>query len=93
MTAIIQVYAPTSASEDEYDSFYSDLDRAYKQYKVKEIRIVMVDMNAKVGSERVGLTIDPFGIRYMNDNWERWVEWCQEHDQIITNMWFKQHPH
>ena len=91
--ATIQVYASTSESEEEEcDSFYADLDKAYKQCKSNEIVIVIGDINVKVDSERVGLTIDPFGLVDKNDYGEIWIEWCQGHDQIITNMWFKQHP-
>ena len=54
--ATIQVYAPTSESEEEEcDSFYADLDKVYKECKSNEIVIVMGDINAKVGSEREGL--------------------------------------
>ena len=50
---IVQVYAPTStAEEEEVEQFYEDLDKAMKCLKSQDIKIVMGDFNAKVGSER-----------------------------------------
>lgn len=48
--AIIQVYAPTSASTDEdLKKFYSDLDAAKCLCRSGEMVSVMGDLNAKVG--------------------------------------------
>ena len=53
---IVQVYAPTSTSpEEEIENFYDDLDAAYKLCGSQEMKIVMGDLNAKVGTEQ-----DPF---------------------------------
>ena len=50
---IVQVYAPTSTSpEDEIEKFYDDLDAAYKMCGSHEMKIVMGDLNAKVGTEQ-----------------------------------------
>ena len=48
---IVQVYAPT-AEEEEVEQFYEDLDKAMKCLKPQDIKIVMGDFNANVGSER-----------------------------------------
>ena len=51
--SIIQVYAPMSASsEEEIDTFYNELDDAYKQCGSLEMVVVMGDLNAKVGTEQ-----------------------------------------
>ena len=48
----VQVYAPTSTSpEDEIEKVYDDLDAAYKMCGSQEMKIVMGDLNAKVGTE------------------------------------------
>ena len=50
---IVQVHAPTSTSpEDEIEKFYDDLDTAYKMCGSQEMKIVMGDLNAKVGTEQ-----------------------------------------
>ena len=54
---IVQVYTPTSTSpEDEIEKFYDDLDGAYKLWGSQDMKIVMGDLNAKVGKEQT-----PFG--------------------------------
>ena len=48
--AIVQVYAPTSAStDDEIDEFYNLLESTIDQVKSNEVLVVMGDLNAKVG--------------------------------------------
>ena len=48
--AIVQVYAPTSAStDDEIDEFYNLLESTMDQVKSNEVLVVMGDLNAKVG--------------------------------------------
>ena len=49
---LVIVYAPTSTSpEDEIEKLYDDLDAAYKMCGSQEMKIVMGDLNAKVGTE------------------------------------------
>ena len=91
---IVQVYAPASTSpEDEIEKFYDDLDAAYKISRSQEMRIVMGDLNAKVGTEQ-----DPFrevvgryGLGSRNERGDMWVDWCMTHDQVIMNTWFQHH--
>ena len=33
-----------------------------------------------------------FGLGNQNERGERWVQWCDENEQVITNTWFEQHP-
>ncbi|GFO45197.1 craniofacial development protein 2-like protein [Plakobranchus ocellatus] len=49
---IIQVYAPTSDSEDvEAEKFYEEIEKAKGYIKSQDIIIVMGDFNGKVGDE------------------------------------------
>ena len=60
--SIIQVYAPVADSSDEdIEELYEQLDQALEQCKLQEIIIVMGDLNAKVGNERVGLIVGNHG--------------------------------
>ena len=53
IVVIVQMYAPTSTShEDEIEKFYDDLDAAYKLCRSQEMKIVMGDLNAKIGTEQ-----------------------------------------
>ena len=84
--AIVQVYAPTSESEEEdIDHFYEDLYKAVKQCRSNEVLFVMEDLNAKVGSTRRGNIVGTQGLGEMNERGERWIEWCTENDQVILN--------
>ena len=90
--SIIQVYAPTAeSSEEDIDDFYEQLEQAMDQCKSQEVIIVMGDLNAKVGNERVGHIVGGHGLGTQNERGERWIDWCRQHNQIITNTWFKNH--
>ena len=61
--AIIQAYAPTTASiEEEIDEFYDTLEKAKKQCKSADVTIIVGDLNAKVGNEPDGETVGKFGL-------------------------------
>jgi hypothetical protein len=92
--SIIQGYAPTiDYDEDAISDFYEDLEKAYKQCNSNDIIYVMGDFNAKVGDQRIGNTVGPFGLGNKNDRGDNLVTWCQSHNLVITNTWFKNHPH
>ncbi|XP_042855571.1 craniofacial development protein 2-like, partial [Penaeus japonicus] len=63
---IIQIYAPTSDSEDEeIERFYQDLEQTIKEKAKKDILIIQGDWNAKIGyKESTGWegTIGDFGV-------------------------------
>ena len=89
---IIQVYAPTSDHDDEViDSFYEDIEQAKSQLKSKDICIIMGDFNAKVGSQRIDGIVGPHGLGEINSRGEQLVQWCKQHNMLITNTWFKNH--
>ena len=90
---IIQVYAPTSEhDEEEVDQFYQELDQARQQCKEHEVIMVIGDLNAKVGQGRTADIVGPHGLGRRNDRGDRFVNWCLEKEQIISNTWFKHHP-
>ena len=84
--SFIRGYAPTADhDEDVITNFYEELGTAYKQCNSQDIIYVMGDFNAKVGNERIGNTVGPFGIG------NNLVSWCQSHNLVITNTRFKNH--
>lgn len=89
---IIQIYAPTEdKDEEEKDRFYESLDQTIKEHrKGRECLIVMGDFNGKVGNERDGSTVGPFGLGIRNDKGERIVSFCKQHNLLVTNTWFQQ---
>ncbi len=91
--SIIQGYAPTTDyDEDAISDFYEDLEKAYKQCNSNDIIYVMGDFNAKVGDQRIGNTVGPFGLGNKNDRGDNLLTWCQSHNLVIANTWFKNHP-
>lgn len=90
--SLIQGYAPTAHYDDNATtSFYEDLDKTYKQCKSDDIIYVMGDFNAKVGDKRIGNVVGPFGLGNKNDRGDNLITWCQSHNLVITNTWFKNH--
>ena len=71
---VVQVYAPTStADQDDIDQFYDDLDKALEMSKSREIKIVMGDLNAKVGKGAEGLSVCQYGIGERNERGDQFV--------------------
>lgn len=89
---IVQVYAPTEMDKENVkDDFYSQLAVTVKNIKKGDIKIVMGDLNAKVGTDNVGREhiMGKNGIGMRNDNGERFVEFCTEEDLVIGGTLFK----
>ena len=90
---IIQVYAPTTNhADDVVESFYQKVEEARSQAKPHEMKIIMGDLNAKVGRGREGDIVGNFGLGERNERGDGWVEWCGRWQQVILNTWFRQHP-
>ena len=89
---VIQAYAPTSnAEEAEVEWFYEDLQDLLELTPKKDVLIVTVDWNGKVGSqETLGVT-GKFGLGVWNEAGQRQIESCQEHTLVIANTLFQQH--
>jgi exonuclease III len=51
--SLINIYAPTNASEEAKGQFYEQLERAYAACPSHDVKLVMGDVNAKVGRETV----------------------------------------
>ncbi|GFO42955.1 craniofacial development protein 2-like [Plakobranchus ocellatus] len=83
---IIQIYAPTSDSEDiKVEKFYEEIEKAKGYLNFQDIIIIMGDFNAKIGDERLEDVDGPSGIGTVNERESRLIEWCQVNDFTITN--------
>ena len=90
--SIIQVYASTSASgEQEIETYYNELDDAYKQCGSQEMVVVIGDLYAKLGTEQdpQKVVVGQHGLGERNERGDLWVDWCTTHKQVIMNTWFQ----
>lgn len=51
--------------------------------------IISRDLNAHVGHQRIETTVETFGVRKINKNGKRLVEFCGYNDLRIMNTFFK----
>ena len=89
---VIQVYAPTSnAEEAEVEQFYEDLQDLLELTAQKDVLFIILDWNAKVGSqETLGVT-SKFGLGVQNKAGQKLIEFCPENTLVIANTIFQQH--
>ena len=86
---VIQVYAPTSnADEAEAEWFYEDLQDLLELIPKKDVLFIIVDWNAKVGSQETPGITSKFGLGIRNEAGQRLTEFCQENALVIANTLF-----
>ena len=89
---IIQVYAPTSNTEEaEVERFYEDLQDLLELTPKKDVLFIIGDRNAKVGSQETPGVTGKFGLGIQNEAGQRLIEFCQENTLVIVNTLFQQH--
>ena len=89
---VIQAYAPTSnAKEAEVERFYEDLQDLLELTPPKDVLIIIVDWNAKVGSQETPGVTGKLVLGVQNEAGQRLIEFCQENTLVIVNTLFQQH--
>ena len=89
---VTQVYAPTSNTEEtEVERFYEDLQDLLELTPKKDVLFIIVDWNAKVGSQETSGVTGKFGFGMWNEAGQRLIEFCQEYALVIANTLFQQH--
>ena len=89
---VIQVYAPTSNTEEaEVEQFYEDLQDLVELTPKKDVLFIIGDWNAKVGSqETLGVT-GKFGLGIQNEAGQRLIAFSQDNALVTENTLFQQH--
>ena len=83
---VIQVYAPTSNTEEAEDEwFYEDLQDLLELTPQKDVLFIIGDWNAKVGSQEIPGVIGNFGLGVQNEAGQRLTEFCQKNALVIAN--------
>ena len=89
---VIQVYAPTSNSEEaEVEWFYEDLQDLLELIPKKDVLFIIGDWNAKVGSQETSGVTGKFSLGVQNVAGQRLIEFCQDNALVIANTLFQQH--
>ena len=92
-TSIIMCYAPTNDGDEEIkDMFYEQLQAELEDTPRHDLKIVMGDMNAKVGNDNANYNraMGKEGYGVMNENGERLLELCTTYNLVIGGTLF---PH
>jgi endonuclease/exonuclease/phosphatase family metal-dependent hydrolase len=90
---VIQCYAPTNtATEEEKEEFYRALQSLIDRSPRRDIKIVMGDMNAKVGCNNAGREhiMGKHGLGTCNENGSLFTDFCTFNDLVIGGTIF---PH
>ena len=83
---VIQVYAPTSNTEEaEVEHFCEDLQDLLELKPKKVVLFITEDWNAKVGSQETPGVTGKFGLGMRNEAGQRLIEFCQENALVIKN--------
>ena len=88
---ILQCYAPTNDAEDEIkDEWYEQLQKAVAKVPAHDMLLVIGDMNAKVGNDNTSYerAMGKEGCGEMNENGERLVDFCMNHNCVIGGTIF-----
>ena len=89
--AVTQVYGPTTNAE-EAEQFYEDLQYLLELTPKKDGLSIIVDWNAKLGSQEIPGVTGKFGLGIQNEARQRLSEFCQENTlRVIANTLFPQH--
>ena len=83
---VIQVYAPTSNSEEaEVERFYEDLQDLLELTPKKDVLFIIGDWNLKAGSQETPGVTGKFGLGIQNEVGQRLIEFCQENTLVTAN--------
>ena len=89
---VIQVYAPTSNTEEtEVERFYEDLKYLLELTPKKDVLFIIENWNAKVRSQEIPGVTGKFGLGVQNESGQRLIEFCQGNTLVIANTLFQQH--
>ena len=88
---VIQVYAPTSNTEEaEVERFCDDLEDLLELTPKKDVLFIIADWNVKVGSQAIPGVTGKFGLGVQNEAGQRLIEFGQENTLVIANTHFQQ---
>ena len=75
----------------EVELFYEDQQDVLELTPKKDVLCIIVDWNAKVGSQETHGVTGEFGSGVWNEAGQRLIEFCKENTLVIANTLFQQH--
>ena len=81
----------STAEEAEVEWFYEDLQDLLELTPKKDVLFIIVDWNAKVGSQGTPGVTGKFGLGVQNEAGKGLIEFCQENILVIANTLVQQH--
>ena len=89
---VIQVYSPTSNSEEaEVEWFYEDLQDLLELTPKKDVLFIRGDWNTNVGIQETPGVTGKFDLGIQNEAGQRVIEFCQENTLVIASTLFQHH--
>jgi len=88
---IIYVRAPTEEKDDdEKDNFYEDLNQIYEECPKRDVKIIIVDLNAKIGQEEMHRPITgKYSLHTLyNDNGIRLINFACSKNMVLASTLF-----
>jgi len=89
--SLICVHAPTEdKDDDDKDNFYEDLDQIYEECPKRDVKIILGDLNAKIGQEEVYRPIiGKYSLHSLsNDNGIRLIDFACSKNMAIASTLF-----
>ena len=81
---------PVNAKEAEVEWFYEDIQDLLELTCKKDVRFMIGDWNAKVGSQEIPGVTGKIGLGVQSEVGQNRIEFCQENTMVIANTLFQQ---
>ena len=80
---------PVMLKEAEVEWFYEDLQDLLQLIPKKDVIFIIVNWDAKVGSQKIPGVTGKFGHGVQNEAGQRLIEFCQENTLVIASTLFQ----
>ena len=88
--AYVSAYGPGSErGEDERERFWNELAQCVSSLSRKSHVVVMGDLNARVGDEKLEGVTGGYGVPVVNESGENLLSMCIENGLVVGNSFFK----
>ena len=86
----VSAYGPGSErSEEEREEFWNELTLCVDDLSRSSYVIVLGDLNARVGNEKIEGVMEKYGVPEKNESGERLLNMCIESELVVGNSYFK----